>query len=187
PLFALAKERSDQEGGDARQENRAVILLLAAYANGKGLASALYPDGGVPSLPRREALLNRRADAAQHFTASALLAIAGHRAFADMVGLAKEFNDSHGGSGFSFIDLAADRAGALFGKMAASSDESARRLQAVLSQAADEAVFMPNMTDLPENLAAEDFARQYGDAESPQFLALKSQIEARIAACRLYQ
>ncbi|MFM8332694.1 MAG: hypothetical protein ACKN9T_13480, partial [Candidatus Methylumidiphilus sp.] len=46
PLFALAKERSDQEGGDARQENRAVILLLAAYANGKGLASALYPDGG---------------------------------------------------------------------------------------------------------------------------------------------
>lgn len=187
PLFALAKERSEAEGGDAREENRAVILALAAYANGKNLASAIYQAWDAPVLPRRELLLSRRVDAAQHFTASAVLAATGHRAFADVVGLAKEFNDTHGGSGFSFIDLAADRAGAQFGKMAVSSEESARRVQEVLSLAQDESVFMPATRDLPENLGAEDFARQYGDIESPQFQALKRQIEERIAACRLYQ
>jgi len=187
PLFALAKERSDTEGGDAREENRAVILLLAAYANGKSLASAIFLGEPAPGLARREVLLNRRVDAAQHFTASAVLAIAGHRALADMVGLAKEFNDTHGGSGFSFIDLAADRGGALFGKLAVSSEESARRVQEILSQTADESAFMPTVRDLPENLKAEDFARQFGDIDSPQFLAMKKQIEERIAACRLYQ
>ena len=187
PLFALAKERSEAEGGDAREENRAVILVLAAYANGKNLAAAIFPTVEPANLPRRELLLSRRVDAAQHFTASAVLAASGHRAFADVVGLAKEFNDTHGGSGFSFIDLAADRAGAWFGKMAVGSEESARRVQEVLGQAQDETVFMPAIKDLPENLGAEDFARQYGDIESPQFQALKRQIEERIAACKLYQ
>ena len=187
PLFALAKERSEVDGGDAIGENRAVILLLAAYANGKNLAPAIYTGVDVPDLPRRDVLLNRRIDAAQHFTASAVLAISGQRAFADMVGLAKEFNDTHGGSGFSFIDLAADRAGAIFGKMAVSSEDAARRVQAILSQSPDESVFMPATKDLPENLTAEDFASQFGDTDSPQFLALKGKIEERIMACRVYQ
>jgi uncharacterized protein YfiM (DUF2279 family) len=187
PLFALAKERSAAEGGDAIGENRAVILLLAAYANGKNLAPAIYSGVDVPNLARREVLLSRRTDAAQHFTASAVLAISGQRAFADMVGLAKEFNDTHGGSGFSFIDLAADRAGAIFGKMAISSEEAARRVQAILSENSDESIFMPAIKDLPENLSAEEFASQYGDTDTPQFLELKTKIEERISACRLYQ
>lgn len=186
PLFELAKQRSLAEGGNAMEENRAVILALAAYANGKNLAPAIYPDAETPELIRRDVLLGRRVDAAQHFTASAVMAISGHRAFADMVGLAKEFNDTHGGSGFSFIDLAADEAGAIFGKTAISSDETARRVQDILSQSTDESAFMPNTKDLPENLTAEDFARLYGDTDSPQFLELKKKIEDRIAACKLY-
>jgi hypothetical protein len=187
PLFALAKTRSDAEGGDAREENRALVLLLAAYANGKSLGPAIFAGEDAPPLTRRGVLLNRRMDTAQHFTASAVLAISGHRAFADMVGLAKEFNDTHGGSGFSFIDLAADRSGALFGKMVAGSDESARRAQAILSQTPEESAFMPATADLPENLKGDEFSRQFGDINSPQFEAVKNQIEARIAACRLYQ
>ena len=46
---------------------------------------------------------------------------------------------------------------------------------------------MPTIKDLPENLSAEDFAGQYGDTDTPQFLELKKKIEDRIAACRLYQ
>jgi len=187
PLFTLAKERSEAEGGDAREENRALILVLAAYANGKNLASAIYPGMETPDLARRGVLLSRRIDAAQHFTASAVLVISGQRAFADMVGLAKEFNDTHGGSGFSFTDLAADRAGASFGKIAVDSEESARKVQATLSENSDESTFMPTIKDLPENLSAEDFAGQYGDTDTPQFLELKKKIEDRIAACRLYQ
>ena len=71
--------------------------------------------------------------------------------------------------------------------MAVGSEESARRVQEVLSQAQEESAFMPAIRDLPENLGAEDFARQFGNIESPQFQALKTQIEERIAGCRLYQ
>ncbi len=187
PLFALAKERSEAEGGDPQEENRALILVLASYANGKNLGPAIYPDGGAPDLAKREILLSHRIDSAQHFTASAVLTISGHRACADMVGLAKEFNDTHGGSGFSFVDLAADRAGVLFGKKAVASEESARRVQEILSQTADESAFMPNIRDLPENLGAEDFAKQFGDTDSPQFQELKNKIEERIAARPLYR
>ena len=186
PLFMFAKERSDAAGGDAREENRALLLVLAAYANGKSLEPAIYLDMEAPSLARRDVLLSRRIDAAQHFTASAVMAMSGQRAFADMVGLAKEFNDTHGGTGFSFTDLAADRAGASFGKVAVDSEESARRVQAILSENSDEAMYMPTIKDLPENLSLEDFANRFGDLDSPEFMELKKKIEDRIASCPLY-
>lgn len=187
PLFALAKERSGLENGRALEENRALILVLGAYANGRDLAPAIYSGEEPPVLHRREVLLNRRVDAAQHFTASAVLVISGHRAFADMVGLAKEFNDTHGGSGFSFIDLAADRAGALFGRLAVGTEDSARRVQEILSQSRDESAYMPRAMDLPENLDAEEFARQFGEIDDPRFTEMKKLIEDRILACRLYR
>ncbi|MDD5037572.1 MAG: hypothetical protein PHE55_22825 [Methylococcaceae bacterium] len=187
PLFALAKSRSEVEGGDAVEENRALILVLGVYANGRNLAPAIFSAGEAPDLARRDVLLNRRIDAAQHFTGSAVLVISGQRAFADMVGLVKEINDTHGGSGFSFIDLAADRAGALFAKIAVKSEESARQTQDILSQTAEESTFMPAIRDLPENLGMEDFSRRFGDIESPAFLELRRQIEERIAACPLYR
>lgn len=187
PLFELAKARSEGEESDPVGENRALILVLGAYANGKNLASAIYPKGEAPVMARRDVLLSRRIDAAQHFTASALLAISGHRALADMVGLAKEFNDTHGGSGFSFVDLAADRAGAVFGKAAVKSPEEARRVQDLMSQGSDESLFMPSVRDLPENLDGPEFERRFGDIDSPDFLAMKAEIETRIAACPLYR
>ena len=187
PLFILAKERSDAEGGNAREENRALLLVLAAYANGKSLEHAIYTGMDAPTLARRDVLLSRRMDVAQHFTASAVMAMSGQREFADMVGLAKEFNDTHGGTGFSFTDLAADRAGASFGKMSVDTEESARRIQAILSLNSDEAMYMPTIKDLPENLSLDDFAKRFGDLDSPEFLELKKKIENRILVCPLYQ
>ena len=44
----------------------------------------------------------------------------------DVIGLYKEIEDSRGGSGFSFNDIAADRAGTRFGEKAVASEDSAR-------------------------------------------------------------
>jgi hypothetical protein len=185
PLFALARERSASTQ-EAMDENRALILVVAAYVNNRSIA-ALLPDGtNTARLIKRGVLLNRRIDVAQHFMASATLAISGHRALADMVGMAKEINDTHSGSGFSFIDLAADRAGALFGKEAVKSEADAVRIQELLSKSTDESVFMPSLKGLPENLSPAAFAEQFGDIESSQFQELKKQIEDRITACPLY-
>ena len=185
-LFALAHTRSELPDTDAMEENRALILVLGAYANGRDLLRGMSAQE-APPLPYKGVLLHRRIDMAQHFMASAALAISGHRTLADLVGLAKEINDTHSGSGFSFIDLTADRAGAMFGRAAMKSDEEARRLQRILSRSQDEGVFMPGIRDLPENLGPADFAARFGDIDSPEFQALKQQIEERIAACALYQ
>lgn len=183
PLFALAKRRSE-EGHDPIEENRALIVVLAAYVNGKNLSAALF----TPTTPaRRGVLLNKRIDTAQHFMGSASLAMAGHGTLVDVIGLAKEMNDTHSGSGFSFIDLAADQAGALFGKSAVRSEAKARKLQDLLSRSADEAQFMPAIKDLPENLRPDEFADRFKAIESPEFQAMKQQIEERIQGLPLYR
>jgi hypothetical protein len=185
-LFALAKARSETDN-DPVAENRALLIVLGAYVNGKNLGAALASIPAPPSPARLGVLLNRRIDTAQHFTGSASLAMAGHNTLVDMIGLAKEMNDTHNGSGFSFVDLAADQAGALFGKTAVRSEEKARRFQDVLGRSADESLFMPSLKDLPENLNTEDFAERFKDIDSPEFQAIKAQIEERILACPLYQ
>lgn len=185
PLFEIAKKRS-ASGGDPIEENRALILLLNAYVNGRDIEAMLgWPTPDQP-LPRRSALLQRRVDLAQHFITSAALAVAGTKTLADVVGMAKELNDTHSGSGFSFADLAADRAGAHFGKFAVRSDETARKVQSTLGSAADETLFMPSTKDMPENLKAAEFQQRFKTIESPEFEAMKNKIEAMIAACPIY-
>lgn len=184
PLFALAENRSTDN--DPIEENRALIFVLSAYVNEHTLSGMLSPNGEIAAPTRRLVLLNRRVDTAQHFMASAAMTLSGHRTLTDMIGLAKEMDDTHNGSGFSFTDLAADRAGSLFGRTAVHSEEKARRAQSLLSQTPDESLFMPNIKDLPENLDAADFAARYKDVASPEFQVLKEEIEARIKACALY-
>ena len=115
PLFALAHERTIANQQPV-EENRALILVLSAYVNGKDLNAAL----GTSGQPRpRGVLLNRRVDTAKHFMGAAAMAMSGQGTLVEMIGLAKELHDTHDGSGFSFIDLAADEAGALLGLPAA--------------------------------------------------------------------
>ena len=186
PLFALALDRSQQDN-DPIEENRAVILVLSAYVNGRNITQLISSSETSVKPIRRIVLLNGRLDTAQHFMGSATLAMSGQRTLTDMIGLAKEVNDTHSGSGFSFTDLAADRAGAMLGKLAMRSEDKARKVQAVLSQSVDEAVFMPGIKDLPENLSPADFANRFKAIDSPEFEELKGRIDERIAACALYQ
>lgn len=186
PMFAVALDRSENLGNSPVEENRALILVLGAYVNGRNLLQEIATTAEPPTLVRRGVLLNRRIDTAQHFMGSAVLAISGHRTLADMVGLAKEINDTHSGSGFSFTDLAADRAGSMFGKTAVK-EEKAGKVQALMSQAPDESVFMPVIKDLPENLGPVDFVERFKEIDSAEFQTVKRQIEERIAACPLYQ
>jgi hypothetical protein len=53
------------------------------------------------------------------------------------------------GSGFSFIDLAADRAGIYFGKQATASPEKALKIQEKMANVENYQAFMPDITDLP--------------------------------------
>ena len=182
PQFAaLAASRS--RTGQAVEENRAMLLVLGAWASGHGLR-AFVPDAAVR--PKRFRLtLHRRRDLARHYLISAALAVGGDSLLADAVGLFKEVSDSNRGSGFSFTDLAADRAGTRFGDLATRSEADARRLQMALASQLNDRDLMPVASDLPEHLSEAEFSRRYIAIGSPAYQLLIDEIERRLDATPL--
>ncbi|MCI4431063.1 MAG: hypothetical protein JHC40_18070 [Burkholderiales bacterium] len=182
PMFGLARERS--ASGDPAGENRAALVALTFYVNGLSLA-ALTPAAGEWPMPApRSVTLAGRDDFPKHFLISATLAAQGGGALADAVGVFKEVDDARHGSGFSFNDIAADRAGTRFGELAVG---SAARLQAAVAAGMAEPDFMPDVRDLPEFMPEADFMRRYGGIGAPAYGRMMSEIEARIAARPLYR
>jgi hypothetical protein len=133
----------------------------------------------------RRALLNRRDDFPKHFIISAALAARAGGSLADAVGVYKEIEDSRGGSGFSFNDIAADRAGTRFGEYAAD-PASARRLQQRMRARIKEKDLMPTTEDLPEFMPEREFQRRFGGVDAPPYKKIMTDIERRVAALSLY-
>jgi uncharacterized protein YfiM (DUF2279 family) len=182
PLFTLAAEHSS----DAIAENRAAILLLTLYVNGQSLETIL-PEAKNWSRPANHGvLLNHRDDFSKHFIVSAALAAKAGGPLADAVGIYKEIEDSRSGSGFSFNDIAADRAGTRFGEYAANS-ASARQLQRQLISGLGEKDIMPATEDLPEFMPEAEFNRRFGGIDAPKYKQMMAEIDRRVAMLPLYR
>lgn len=178
PLFQLANERSRQ--GDPVSENRAVILVLTLYANGLTL-NKIIPSFKTQSRPVwRTVTLNKRNDLSKHYLVSATLAAFAGTPLADAIGLYKELEDSRGGSGFSFIDMTANRAGTLMGELAVQNKTQAKKIQDFMSTAQERDI-IPKTADLPEYLAEQEFNRLYGGLEGAAYQKMMQKIEHRIA------
>jgi hypothetical protein len=176
PVFKLARERST-DADSALRENRAALVALAFLVNGQGL-SAIVPVARQWPQPRPLVItLAGRRDTPQHYLVSAALAAEGGGPLADAIGLYKEVADARGGSGFSFNDLAADRAGTRLGHLAA---RSPLVLQARLAAGVTEADLLPAITDLPESLTEREFQRRYGGVGAPAYRQVIADIEARL-------
>ncbi|MDN3919067.1 hypothetical protein [Roseateles violae] len=181
-IFALVRERTAQ-GQDAAAENRAALLTLALYASGKGWAELMPAARAWPPVrPLLTVTLFGRDDFPQHFLVSACLAIDGGGPLADAIGVYKEVADARDGSGFSFNDIAADRAGTRLGRLAV---REPARLQAALVEGLQEHDFMPEVADLPEFMREQDFVRRYGGIGAPAYRQMMSDIEARLDAIPL--
>ena len=183
PLFKLASGRSNV--GDPAAENRAALVVLAFYVNGKGL-DAIVPAAREWSRPAtRTVLLAGRDDFSKHFATLAALAANAGAALADVIGLYKEVRDSRGGSGFSFNDIAADRAGTRLVELAVGNRESALNIQRMVTAGVSDKDLMPPFADLPEFMPEAEFKRRYGGIGAPAYKAMMDEIERRIAALPL--
>ena len=120
--------------------------------------------------------LEKRGDLAKHFLISAGIRILSNTNTSFFVGAAKELMDSRPhGSGFSFKDLAADKAGiALVDRLS----KSERSLLSIRS----ESDFFPDISDLREGLSEAEFATLYQSTSDMRYTALVKEIEKRIAA-----
>jgi hypothetical protein len=184
PLFKLALQRS--ASSDPILENRALILVLTLYVNQQRLTKIVPESRLWPRPLWRQITLNGRDDLTKHYMVSAMLAAYSGTPLADAVGLFKEIEDSRGGSGFSFNDLAADRAGTRMGEQAVASPALARKTQALMASA-DENQMMPATADLPESLSKAEFIHRFGGIEGKAYQQMMRDIESRITALPVYR
>lgn len=189
PLMELATLRTGRSSpAEALAlERRAALVVAAFHVNGKGLAAVVPAAAEWPAPPPRRVRLGGRADLAQHFIVSAALAAAAGTPLADAVGLYKETEDARGGSGFSFADLAADRAGTRFGALAVGPAAAQQQLQRRLAAGLTDQDLLPAVRDLPEMLQESEFKRRYGSTETAVYKRMVQDIDRRIAALALYR
>ncbi len=188
PLFQLAQDRSLKQHNPVA-ENRAILITLTTYATGRKLDRLISRElRQTLHRPRPVDLtLLGRHDLALHFLVSAAITGSSGSRLANLAGVFKEVDDSRGGSGFSFADLAADRAGVRFAEIAVQTRRSATWLQGKVSAAIDESDIMPSIKNLPEGIMELQFKKKFNDLDSDQFQQVNNEIERRINECRLYR
>lgn len=185
-VLTEANSRSRQSKLNLHEEN-----LNALYS----LAIQFSPDlfgRFVPGLQTQPLLkskqytltLQSRSDLAKHFVSSAGLYILAEKGISFSIGQAKEEIDSVKGSGFSFSDLAADRAGIHFAELATDSTNKNKRIKI---SGLVETDFFPNTSDLPEGLSETEFKDQFEDTSSEKYKNLIKLIDRKILSLPHYQ
>jgi hypothetical protein len=171
------------------QNNRAAILALGIALGHERLARfvGLEARGELvraASELRKGTTLDGREDWPRHYTLSAALAVLENPLASDASGLLKEELDAltHG-SGFSFGDLAADRAGIRFAVASTCSEADAIAMQARLQSGFVVDDFFPRASDFPENLTVEQFRQDYGGVGSQRYRQKVRDIEGRLELC----
>jgi hypothetical protein len=180
--FALAAARSEQ--GGAVQENQGAILALATVLGHPDVATLAGIERPPDWREIRAAIwpvrLRGRADWTRHFLVSAALTQLATATVSDAAGLLKEELDAAGGSGFSFGDMLANRAGTVFGEAAARDERAARGLQDWVVNHYETDGLMPPGDDLPEGISDAELVQRYGGVGGPLFTVFEAEIEVRV-------
>jgi hypothetical protein len=185
--FELARESS--RAGSPSSENRAAIYALGVLAGHHRVADLIgltFNDDTASTVRRGlgRVTLRGRTDWTRHFFVSAALDQISAESASDAVGLLKEELDAgEEGSGFSFSDLLADRAGTLFSLAATRDDQAALAMQARLSRGFYVDDFFPPAGDLPEGVTDEQLQAQYGGVGGARYRQIEQEIERRLAGC----
>lgn len=182
---AAANHGSEAE---ARADMRAALIALGAHCGDRSIVETVVGALAAPVSGSACAAttLGGRRDLRQHFTLSAALAAAGGDGFSFGLGEIKELLDAgeRGGSGYSFDDLAFDRAGMRFAArvLGAAPDT----LGALAARLDGEAAVVPAVDDLPARLSEARFVADFGVVDSPAYRDMLSVIDARLDALAVH-
>ena len=185
--FTFAADNS--HGTDPVRPNQAAILALGVILGEDRVAETAKRQVDLDRSNKIAALRNRvtlrdRHDLSRHFWVSAALAILSDENRSMAVGIVKELMDATpGGSGFSFVDLTADRAGNLFAVAATRDPDSARATQARIRNGIRISDLCPDVRDLPEGISRDEFQAEYGGLGGVETQKIVEEIHRRLATC----
>ncbi|MDY6969717.1 MAG: hypothetical protein SVR08_13815 [Spirochaetota bacterium] len=185
-LFRQARKNSTSSG-NAVAENRILIIALTINSVGTKINRILGMKKKSGFKRLRLTLLGRQ-DLAKHFLVSAAITVSAGTGLANLAGIFKEIDDSRGGSGFSFADLSADRAGVRFAQKAVTLEGQAVILQQRMSSTSlRDTDYMPYINNLPEGIMELQFKRKFKDLNSENYHMIDMEIENRISQCKVYK
>ncbi len=188
--FVLQRASEKMSGGSNNNEAQAALLALSVYC-GHNRFEDIVGDAMPAAIQNRSggcytAQLSGRTDLKLHFVVSAGLHTLSDSGVAFAVGEIKELLDSNtGGSGFSFDDIAADRAGIRFAMRIL--DAKPDELASLAARIKSEKDIFPSIQALPSGMAREDFERIYRDVESVAYEQLIAEIDTRLDRVRFFQ
>ena len=182
--FDLARHRSTE--GDPALENRAAIYALGIMLGHWRVEQLVGPvtDTRLRAMMRQrigKVTVRGRADWVRHFCVSAALVPLSSKTASDAAGLLKEELDAgQGGSGFSFSDLLADRAGTVLAVAATKDERTAQKVQRLLAGPWDIDAVFPQAADLPEGLSDAELEARYGGVGGTDYRKVIDEIERRL-------
>ncbi|MDT0604799.1 hypothetical protein [Thalassotalea castellviae] len=194
-VFDLAKTRSGiSQDYLAVKENQAAITALIIYF-GADRFELMVGDVIIREKEqlvirnrlRKHVSLQNRPDLQKHFIYSMALQLFSSHGASDAIGEFKEFLDTNkGGSGFSFADLQADRAGTRLAMIVTKSEQHAQRAQQLLAKVTD-AELLPSIEGLHEGLNEENFDKKFKNVLSKDYQQTLAEIDKRLKNLPVYQ
>lgn len=169
--------------------NRAAFVALAMHTvdpDVRRLAGSNVMVGAPMEVVPPDLRVGGRPDLAKHFALSAALTAAFEPRLTRAIGEWKELDDSRtGGSGFSFIDLTADRAG-MHLAAAAIDPDTAERVADLLADTNDVALFPTAAHALAEGLSEGEFTRRYGGLAGDRYAQAIERVDRLLERLPLY-
>ena len=187
--FAVERAANRATAETARYEMQTALFATAIQCGHYKLqfliGDVVPPDFMKKAPPCAYATLAGRRDLRAHFAVSAGLQVASDAGFAFAVGEYKELLDANrGGSGFSFDDIAADRAGIEFAIFLTQSRPA--DWPAIVAKLAQEADMFPRIDDLPSLMPQSEFEQRFGGVDSPAYRQMLTKIDARITGLPVF-
>lgn len=165
-------------------QNRATLIAVAMVVDTRKLGDLAGDARARTEGCKRTAngiTLAGRADLAKHWAVSAALTAALGSDVSAAMGQWKEISDSAPqGSGFSFIDLAADRSGVFYATRA-SAPETAEETARLLANATPEMLLPRTALSFVEGLSEQAFRARFGSTDARAYQAATRQIDAILA------
>lgn len=180
--FAIHVRRAFAGGAGDPERNRAAFAALAIVTAPDRVgevvpAAAAAAAKACAPFPAPVLKLQGREDLAKHWSVSATIGATLGQGAARAIGEWKELSDSlAGGSGFSFVDLAADRAGLRAARRAIAPETAAAAAAHLASIDADR-LLPPAVTGQAEGMTEAEFRARYGALDAKRYAAAVREID----------